>query len=803
MCLTAFGNNEKSHSAVRVETPPKIDGILDEEVWTNAPVATSFVQFEPQPGNPPSQKTEVKVLYDNSAVYIGAMLYDSSPDSILKELGNRDVGENNADLFGVFLDTYNDDMNCFAFIVSASGVQTDMKFFPEGEDEAWDAVWKSEVNITDKGWVAEFKIPYSAIRFPEKEEQTWGVNYIRIIRRYREKTAWNYIDPAIEGFVNQFGILNEIRNIEVPVRLSFTPYISYTTEHYPYNIDDKSNFSHSLRGGMDLKYGINESFTLDMTLVPDFGQIRSDNEILNLSPFEVRYDENRQFFTEGTELFNKAGLFYSRRIGKTPAGFDHVYDDLNDGETVIENPGESQLLNATKISGRTGNGLGIGFFNAMTANTYARISDSTGYTRKFNTEPFTNYNILVLDQSLKNNSYLSFINTNVYKEKEKYTANVSGTEFQFANKSNLYAIRGNGALSQKYAHGSNPEFGYKYYLNIGKISGNFLYNISQSVLSDKYDPNDLGYLQRNNEFDNNLSIKYNIYKPFWKMLTSYNSISFIHSSLYCPRKFTGFTIVANSWTTFRNYLTVGLEPIANPVESYDYFEARVPGRVFIKPGEYKIGGWISPDYRKRLAIDIDWGYWWANKYDQESYWYGLSPRLRVSDKIMIIYNFENDVSNNNIGYVDDVIDSINNEIITFGRRNINTITNTLNASYIFNNRSSVSFRLRHYWLRAEYDEFYTLGEDGYLETSGYSNNQDVNFNAFNIDMAFTWHFLPGSELNLVWKNAILDQENDVIKNFGKNISNTIQSPQTNSFSLKVIFYIDYLSLRKKEHNDIN
>ena len=234
----SYGNGEKTHNAVRVETPPKIDGVLDEDVWINAPIATSFYQIEPQPGNASSQKTEVKVLYDNTAIYIGAMLYDSSPDSILKELGDRDVGENNADLFGVFFDTYNDDLNCFAFVISASGVQTDLKFFPGGEDVAWDAVWKSEVKITDKGWVVELKIPYSAIRFPENEEQTWGVNYIRIIRRNREKTAWNNIDPAVEGFVNQFGKLTGIKNIEAPVRLSFTPYVSYTSEHFPYNIDD-------------------------------------------------------------------------------------------------------------------------------------------------------------------------------------------------------------------------------------------------------------------------------------------------------------------------------------------------------------------------------------------------------------------------------------------------------------------------------------------------------------------------------------------------------------------------------------
>ena len=256
----------------------------------------------------------------------------------------------------------------------------------------------------------------------------------------------------------------------------------------------------------------------------------------------------------------------------------------------------------------------------------------------------------------------------------------------------------------------------------------------------------------------------------------------------------------NSSTTFKNYVEVGIESVVSPVEGYDYFEARVPGRVFINPGYYEIDGWVTSDYRKRLAVDIYGGYGKADDYDQEFYWYGLSPQFRVNDKMTIYYDFENDVELNDIGYVDDNVDTNNNNIITFGRRNVNTMINTLNASYAFSNRSSVSFRLRHYWSRAEYDEFYTLREDGYLDISEYSIKQDINFNAFNIDMVFTWYFLPGSELNIVWKNAIFQQGEEILKDFGRNISQTLRSPQTNSFSIKVIYYVDYLSLKRNKKN---
>ncbi len=793
---------QKQVKATRITSPPKIDGVLDEAIWKsafalasaneNVSVATEFIQFEPNPGNPSSQKTKVKVVYDNSAVYVGAMLFDSSPDSILKELGYRDVGENNADLFGVFFDTYDDDLNAFAFIVSASGVQTDLKYSSEGQDAVWDAVWESKANITDQGWIVELKIPYSAIRFPEKEVQIWGVNFFRVIRRYREKLFWNYVDPAVESFGYQFGELVGIKNIKPPLRLSFTPYISGYIEKNPESVD----LCYTFNGGLDLKYGISESFTLDMTLIPDFGQVQSDDEILNLTPFETYYVEKRPFFTEGTELFNKGGIFYSKRIGSVPVGYNSIKDSLNAGvyEEIIENPGETKLINATKISGRTKKQLGIGFFNAMTSNTYATVIDTlSNKEREILTQAFTNYNLIVLDQSLKNNSFISFINTNVTRE--NYTANVSAGVFKFADKKNMYAINGKGALSQIYDNDSEPVLGHQYYLNAGKISGNFLFSLSHDVKSDKYNQNDMGYLEKNNEITNLLWVKYNIYKPFWKVLKWNNQINFLHSSLYEPNKFMIFRILFNSWTTFKNHLSVGIEPVICPVEKHDYFESRVPGRVFIKPKHFKIGGWISPDYRKKIVIDIDWGYWQSYSYflDQINYWYGISPRIRISDRLSFYYNFKNDLYKNDLGWVNNEADTI-----YFGKRDINTITNTFSANYIFNNKSSLSFRLRHYWSKAEYDEFYLLQDDGYLdENTAYNNNHNVNYNAFTIDMAYTWYFAPGSEMSVVWKNAIYTEESEIIYHYFENLDNIINSPQTNSISLKILYYLDYQYLKKK------
>jgi len=359
-------------------------------------------------------------------------MYDPNPDSILTELGIRDADQTiNADNFSIDINPYNDGVNGFTFKVSASGVQTDVNRSSRGRrffgprtrgDINWDAVWDSDVKITDEGWNVEIKIPYSALRFPDSKVQVWAINYWRDIRRYTELSSWNFVDREVRNQMNYLGILKGIEGVKPPLRLTFYPYISGYIEKSA----SQDKWVKTVRGGMDLKWGITEGFTMDLTLIPDFGQVKSDEKILNLTPFEVRYEERRQFFTEGTELFQRANLFYSRRIGSVPKGYEDVENQLSESEIITENPVETRMINATKISGRTNKGLGIGLLNAMTLEGHAIVKDTlTGEQREIMTQPFTNYNIFVLDQSLPNNSFVSLINTNTYMKETEYMANVT------------------------------------------------------------------------------------------------------------------------------------------------------------------------------------------------------------------------------------------------------------------------------------------------------------------------------------------------------------------------------------------
>ena len=314
-----------SLQSTKITNPPKIDGKLDDGVWKNLPVATLDITWLPEYGKVPTRKTEVKVVYDNTAIYIGAMLYDSVPANINTQLSERD-GQSNADNFTVGLDTYDDDLNGYRFIVSAAGVQNDQRIsLNSNNDLSWDAVWESEVSITENGWICEIKIPYSAIRFPTTEVQNWGLQFNRSVNKTGEYILWSPVDPKIYGVINQWGSYLGLEKITPPLRLSFSPYINTGNQWTPISYEPvKYESAKILNGGLDVKYGINDSFTLDATLIPNFGEVQSDNVILNLSPFEQQFDERRPFFTEGTEIFNQTfsflgdKLFYSRRIGGTP-----------------------------------------------------------------------------------------------------------------------------------------------------------------------------------------------------------------------------------------------------------------------------------------------------------------------------------------------------------------------------------------------------------------------------------------------------------------------------------------------------
>ena len=798
-------SQEKSLQAIKIFQALKIDGHLDDPAWSNAVTTTNFIQNYPSAGKPASQSTNVKVVYDDGAIYIGAYLYDD-PALIRKQITARDAEmQKDVDFFSVFLDTYNDNQNGFQFVVTSANVQSDAKLGPNlgsgggfGEygDKTWDAVWESKVQLQKDGWTVEMRIPYISLRFAKKEVQDWGIQFQRIIRRTNENCFWNPVDPLVNGFVNQFGDYKGLQNLQPPLRLSFSPYVSTGYRSFPQSMGFSNSWLGS--GGMDVKYGVNESFTLDATLIPDFGQVVSDNVVNNLSPYEVRFQENRQFFTEGTEIFNKANLFYSRRVGAVPSGYNRVRNFVAgtiDWE-IVKNPSTTQLYNATKFSGRNKNKLGIGIFNAIAAPSNARIHNIvTGKDSTIRTSPLTNFNILVLDQALKGRSSITLTNTNVIRNDGGRDANVTALDIALFNKRNTHALNGTARYSKIWA--INPYDGFNTTLKFGKVSGNWRYYMLGNVESKRYDPNDLGLLVAANEISYRFNLSYNQYKPTDKFIQYSYSLDNKLTYLYKPNAYARYDITGNAFWIFKNFWEVSLRTLITP-SAHDYFELRTDDRFIKYPLNYIFTLSGSTDSRKKLYMRFNGTFARAPKFDNTYYAGGLGFRFRFSNRFTLDLQSDANKETNNLGYA--FIRETNGEPIA-GFRDVKTTETILSGIYNFTPRLNLTLRVRHYWNEVKYLSFHNVNNKGELVNRPFINNWNDNVNIFNTDAFITWDFRLGSRLIIGYKNWLGDEEfvpipttkNSYLHNLGELFS----LRHGNELTVRFIYFLDYNQFRKK------
>ncbi len=782
-------------SASRTNEEINIDGKILESNWAHAEVATDFLENNPTEGNKPIYKTEVRVLFDDNNIYVLGYCYDEHPDSILTQLGERD-DRLNADRFAVSFDTYNKMLDAVTFSVSSSGVQSDSKV----TDPLFNAVWESAVQIVDDGWIAEIKIPYYTLRFPKGEEQLWRVQFEREIRRSRTVLQWCLVPKNIETRLNYWGLLTGLNEIKDPLRLSLSPYVSSFAEFF----DGESSIGYG--AGADLKLGLNESYTVDMTLLPDFSQVRSDNIVKNLSAFEVVFDEQRPFFQEGVDLFNRGELFYSRRIGGLPIRYNESNTDLTLTEQLIKNPIRSRLVNVTKLSGRNNKGLGIGVMNAITASSNALIEDTeTGNTREIQTNPLVNYSIVSFDQNLKNNSSVYFINLNTSRFGDFIDANVTAAGFNLVSKDLKYSISGNIKISQRDTNllenilVANANDGLSYLLNISKIKGNFKFSLSSESKSPNYNPNDLGVNFRTNIRNHSINFQYNKYNPFWILNSNSNSFTFSLEQDYSSDEILKKKYSARYFFLFPSFTAIFINMSSQIGDGIDLFESRVPGQEFVIPEFYFNGIGISTDYRKTFALDgsIGYGEGYFTDYVVNHYFEAkLSPIIRVNDKLTLTPSLNYSSFLNGAGFA-----GYFDGIPKYGVRDVKTLTNILQGKYLFKNNLSLTLRVRHYWSYGLYDYYGDLDSEGYIiKDDSFVGNADFNFNAFNTDLIFAWQFAPGSFLNIVYKNDLQRDENDIQLSYFDNLKSVFNEGQRNTITMKLIYFLDVVSSYNKIFN---
>ncbi|WP_426430544.1 DUF5916 domain-containing protein [Winogradskyella sp. HB-48] len=788
---------KKTLNITRTSKKPKIDGVLDDIIWKNAQIATGFIQFRPDIGNtlPPEQRTEVKMTYDDNAIYVAAYLYDDTT-KIMKQLTSRDnFGQ--SDFFAVVLNPNNDAQNDTQFFVFSSGQQADAIANPSiGEDFSWNAVWQSAVQIVDDGWIVEIEIPYRTLRFPDQEEPTWGLQFHRHFRRYRSQYTWNEFDPTQGNIGLYHGELKGLKNLKPPVRLNLYPFSTGILNSFDGDTETDLTF------GMDVKYGITDNFTLDATLVPDFSQAGFDRVVLNLGPFEQTFSEQRQFFTEGVDLFSKGDLFFSRRVGNAPSG----QLDLDDNEEA-DIPNEVKVLNAIKVSGRTKGGLGVGIFNAITEKTYATITNTdTNEKRREVVEPFTNYNILVVDQQFNGNSSISLINTNVMREGEFRDGNATALVTSLQNKRNTYVINAEAKMSNVNYQNTESETGYSTFFYIGKSHGNLRYSFDHRFADTKYEINDLGLIFRNNFNDFGADIWYQTFEPKGK-LNNYRINAWInYRNLANPGVYTGMNIGGRYFAQTKNLNAYGFNFNIEPGKQYDYFESR-DGRPFIFENIASIGGFYSSNYNKVFAFDIDGGLFKIFEDGRDLFGYNifLSPRVRPNDKLLMSYSFSLNMSNGSRGYA-----TFEDDQPILGERNRKRVTNTISANYTFNPFNSLALTFRHYWDTVNYDyELFTLLDNGRLTTEqGYtvdnvSNSPNINFSTWNIDLSYSWQFAPGSFLTALYRNQLFNFDTMSQDSYSESLDTLFDQPIQHTISVRLQYFLDFNGIKsifKKRDN---
>jgi hypothetical protein len=459
--------------AVRATTSVTIDGRLDDEVWLRAPAATEFTQRDPDEGKAVSEKTELRIAFDSAALYVGVRMYDREPSRIARQLSRRDL-DAEADSFTLYLDPHHDHLTGAAFTVTAAGVQGDSTIYNDSwQDNAWDAVWESAVKIDESGWTLEMRLPYSQLRFPSAAHHTFGINAMRYIQRKGERSWLVYVPKKESGLASRMGHLEGLDGISARHSAELLPYAVTRAEFVdPPGPNDPFNDGSRLfsGAGVDLKYRVSSSLSLDGTINPDFGQVEVDPAVVNLTAFETFFEEKRPFFIEGANLFSNFGrggannfwgfnrsepmLFYSRRIGRAPQG-------TADGE-FVDQPASTTILGAAKLTGKTRNNWSLGLLEAVTGREYAQTFTSA-LRDETEVEPLTNYFVGRVQREIGRRAAVGLLTTAVNRDLRTPAlhdllpgqAYVAGTDgYYFLDSKRDWVVTG--SLSGSYLRGSQP-----------------------------------------------------------------------------------------------------------------------------------------------------------------------------------------------------------------------------------------------------------------------------------------------------------------------------------------------------------
>jgi hypothetical protein len=629
----------------------EIDGVLSEDVWGSVQPFTGFIQRDPDEGRPVSERTEVRILVGPDALYVGARLFDSDPAQIRATLVRRDVFSD-FDYFMVNLDSRHDHNTSYAFTLTPSGAYQDAALGADGEyDFGWDPVWEGGASVDEGGWSAEFRIPFSQLRFESAEDAIWGIQLTRVIARKQELSAFAFTPKTETSGPHRYGHLRGLGSVLEPKRLELLPYATTRSEHLSVHPDDpfRSEADRFYGAGMDVKYGLTGSLTLDATINPDFGQVEVDPAVVNLTQYETFFPERRPFFVEGSEIFRYGfpgvqlnqpdigTLFYSRRIGRAPQR-----NLRGSGVSFVDSPEKSTIGGAMKISGRIGENWSLGLMEAATLQEKGQYSTVGGAKQTEVVEPFSNYLVGRARRDLRDgNSTLGAIVTAVNRDLTEEvlgeflhsSAYVAGLDFNHSWKNREWVV--NGTLTGSRVQGSEEAIlrtqrssarywqrpdaghvtldpartsldGWRGSLNVGRQSGDhWLGSVLFQAQSPGFEANDLGFETRVDSWDGNLFLQYRDVEP--DDLTRSYQIDFMTAF---ERNFDGdllgLNVFLGSVQSWSNYWMSSTAISAYPERDDDRMTRGGP--MARAPSGFSVAQWIATDQRKPYTAEMQFRY---------------------------------------------------------------------------------------------------------------------------------------------------------------------------------------------------
>lgn len=836
--------------ALRLTGPaPSVDGVLDEAEWAQAMAARNFVVFEPNEGDTPSQKTEARVIYGDEAVYVGIRAFDTAPDSIEARLARRDERPH-SDWVDVVIDSYRDRRTAFRFSVNPAGVKADSYLFDDtDQDDSWDAVWDVATRTDDEGWTAEFRIPYSQLRFDGAARQTWGINFVRTVARHLETSLWAPISKGDGALVSRFGDLEGLRDLSPPRRLEVLPYSLLRLERAPGDAADPfydpRDFSST--AGADIKYGITTDLTLDVTVNPDFGQVEADPAQVNLSAFETFFPERRPFFVEGANIFSfgfsegdgdlaSEGLFYSRRIGRPPQG--------RASSAYSAAPDQTSILGAMKLSGKTRSGWSVGLLHALTGQETAQQASALGPVDDQIVEPSAHYGMGRVSKDFREGkSAIGAISTWTLRDgpaadelrlhNQAYAGGVDARH-RFGNDRFVLSgyllgstVRGTAetiartqrsparyfqrpdAEHTEYDPARTSLDGWAGSASFAKISGGYWrYGTGVVARSPGFEANDLGFMRESDFVNPWVWGGYNHFKSTkrlqrWNLnFNAWDAYSFGGERFNWGGNVNGSFTLKNFWGGYAGVMrnSGGLTNTALR-----------GGPMLRRDGAW--GGWFGfhSDSRKELSVGSNNNWQLRPESGSSNFRTGLNVRWRPSARATVSAGPFANWRVEDLQWVRRV--DLDQPHYLFGRLDQTTVGLTMRADWTFSPTLSLQLYAQPFVSAGDYGDFKQITDPRaeryserfrFVEATGGSTleadldgdgtldsfrNPDFNFKQFRSNAVLRWEYQPGSAVFFVWSQGRDHYSQSGDFSIGDDLSTLLEQPSHNVFMIKASYWV--------------